>query len=364
MEMFMQVYGEVQEVLLNDLRSKFDTDPNRLEYLRKMMDSTCLGGKYNRGLTVVNVVNSMLSSKQCGDHKEDEERRQRILHDACVCGWMIEFLQAHYLVEDDIMDKSLTRRGEPCWYRRPGVTPQCAINDGLILKSWAQRMATHFLVDRPYFQDLHRYFNEVDYTTAVGQFYDVTSMFDSNKLDPELPKPTEVDYKEFTWANYKRIVKYKTAYYTYFLPLVMGLLVSGAQSVVDMGTTEQLATLMGEYFQVQDDVMDCFTPPEKLGKIGTDIQDAKCSWLAVKFLEKADAAQLEEFKANYGSEDAEKVAAVKRLYEVVNLRGDYDAYEASVSEQVKRLIEKLRGNSPGFAASAEKLWGITYKRQK
>lgn len=28
---------------------------------------------------------------------------------------------------------------------------------------------------------------------------------------------------------------------------------------------------MGEYFQVQDDVLDAFAPPEILGKIGTDI---------------------------------------------------------------------------------------------
>nr|5AHU_A Chain A, FARNESYL PYROPHOSPHATE SYNTHASE, PUTATIVE [Trypanosoma brucei]5AHU_C Chain C, FARNESYL PYROPHOSPHATE SYNTHASE, PUTATIVE [Trypanosoma brucei] len=61
MQMFMQVYDEIQMFLLEELELKFDMDPNRVRYLRKMMDTTCLGGKYNRGLTVIDVAESLLS---------------------------------------------------------------------------------------------------------------------------------------------------------------------------------------------------------------------------------------------------------------------------------------------------------------
>lgn len=37
--------------------------------------------------------------------------------------------------------------------------------------------------------------------------------------------------------------------------------------------------------------MDCYGDPEVIGKIGTDIQENKCSWLVIQALKKATESQ-------------------------------------------------------------------------
>jgi farnesyl diphosphate synthase len=69
-------------------------------------------------------------------------------------------LQAYFLVSDDIMDSSITRRGQPCWYRVEGVGLM-AINDSLILEGAIfQMIRKHFRKD-PFYVDLIDLMHEV-----------------------------------------------------------------------------------------------------------------------------------------------------------------------------------------------------------
>ena len=108
-------------------------------------------GKLNRGLAVLDGTPSTRSVARvsyysgCRRHsRRDVRAGVRALRNGAVAedeaflamsiGWCIEWLQAFFLVADDMMDHSITRRGQPCWYKVPKVGLN-ACNDCIILEA-------------------------------------------------------------------------------------------------------------------------------------------------------------------------------------------------------------------------------------
>jgi farnesyl diphosphate synthase len=73
-----------------------------------MLDYNIQGGKMNRGLSVIDTFQSLVNERALTPEEEEK---------AHVLGWCVEWLQAFFLIADDIMDQSITRRGQPCWYK-------------------------------------------------------------------------------------------------------------------------------------------------------------------------------------------------------------------------------------------------------
>jgi geranylgeranyl pyrophosphate synthase len=72
---------------------------------------------------------------------------------------------------------------------------------------------------------------------------------------------------------YKRIVKFKTAFYTFYLPMAAGLILGGTRDAATLKAVEAVCMEIGEKFQIQDDYLDNYGDPAFVGNIGTDIQD-------------------------------------------------------------------------------------------
>jgi len=86
----------------------------------------------------------------------------------------IEQLQAFFLVADDVMDSSVTRRGQPCWYKKPEVG-LIAINDSFLLEAAIYHLIKNHFRKEDYYIDLVELFHETSHQTEVGQLIDLVT---------------------------------------------------------------------------------------------------------------------------------------------------------------------------------------------
>lgn len=124
---------------------------------------------------------------------------------------------------------------------------------------------------------------------------------------------------------------------------------------------------MGEYFQVQDDYLDAYAPPEVLGKIGTDILDNKCSWNVNIALKYATPEQRKILDENYGKKNSENEARVKEIYsqEPISIPARFEKYEKESYDLLTGLIDKVDEKSTGLKKEVfTSFLGKVYKRQK
>jgi farnesyl diphosphate synthase len=379
-----------------------------------MCDYNVPGGKLNRGMAVADVLAALKAS----DGKAGSLTPEDAL-DANVVGWCIEFLQAFFLVADDIMDGSVTRRGQPCWFRRPEVG-MVACNDYILLECALYRvLALHFggkdvgvsgagvsggggggagngaaaaspsspssslrTESHPAYGDLVALFHDVTYQTAHGQLLDLLTAGEAGvqhhdaagvapaaeaaaaPAETTTPKDAadRIDLSRYTMDAYTRIVTYKTAFYTIYMPVAAGMLLAGVSKqggAYDLA--RRLCVDMGRYFQAQDDYLDLYGDPSVIGKIGTDIEDGKCCWLVCKALEVATAEQREIIAKHYGRKGEAHTREIKKVYAALGMERAFREYEA---ESHASLVAEVDGQDLLPKEVFHALLRKIYKRNK
>jgi len=336
-ESFIEVFQSLAQELLKDPHVALQPDYAR-EWIKEMTQYNVPKGKLNRGMAVLDGLQSLNP-----DLPECDVLKANVL------GWCIEWLQAFFLVADDLMDDSITRRGQPCWYRRPEVGT-VACNDSIFLEASIYRILKSHFGKESYYVTLLDLFLETTFQTSTGQLLDLITA-----------PPGKVDLSKYELRTYKTIVEYKTAYYSFYLPLACAMVLHGIQDAAAFESAKEICVEMGTYFQAQDDYLDCFGDPKVIGKIGTDIEDNKCGWLICKGLQKMSDGQKAVLSENYGKKDAACVAKVKALYREIDVESDFKAYENESYAKINGMIEKQTHVPKSFYT---KLLKKIYKRSK
>lgn len=316
---------------LTEIDSNSDI-PEAQKWYAKVLQYNLVGGKMNRGLAVSLSFKLLASPDQI---TRENIRRAHIL------GWCIELLQSFFLVADDIMDGSEMRRGKLAWHCKDSLGTS-AFNDAILLEAGVYKLLQKHFQDMPYYTDMLELFHEMTMRTALGQTLDLLSC-------PPGKRPL---LSKFTMHQYNAIVKYKTAYYSFYLPVALSMYMAGIRNtdnvrvagITDRELHRQARTIlveMGQFFQVQDDYLDCFGDPSVTGKVGTDIEEGKCTWLSVVALQRASPSQRAVMEEHYGRPDPDSIAKVKDLYKELGLPATYRAYEDSTSSMIRIHIQQI-----------------------
>ncbi|KAH8929320.1 terpenoid synthase [Atractiella rhizophila] len=317
-EKFLEVWPTLRDEVVGYMEQQgFPQDAK--DWMKRNLDYNTPGGKLNRGMSVVDTVRVL----------KGEELTKQEYFESATLGWCIELLQAYFLVADDMMDQSITRRGQPCWYKQEGVG-NIAINDSFMLEGSIYFLLKKHFRNHPAYVHFLEVLHDTTFQTEMGQLIDLLTA-------PE----DHVDLSKFSLQKQHQIVVYKTSYYSFYLPVALGMRYFGLTDEKDYETASSILLPLGEYFQCQDDYLDCYGDPKHIGKIGTDILDNKCSWNINIALAAATPEQRKLLDENYGRKDSEKEKIVKRIFNEVDLPGKFQTFENESYAKLNKMIDAI-----------------------
>lgn len=222
----------------------------------------------------------------------------------------IEISQSYFLIQDDIMDQSDTRRGFPSFhiqvwkdiFNSDPSKRRIAESVGIIASDLAESYSHEAMLEAGLPAELalegDRLLSQIFEVTGQGQLIDVFSS----------------ENEAFSEADLMRVHLWKTAKYTVEGPLILGATLSGkARSLQNLS---RFGNLLGIAFQIQDDILGVFGDDRKTGKpIKSDINEGKKTLLVLKAMELGspqEAAFISKSlkSGNISDEDFMKVRAI------------------------------------------------------
>ncbi len=241
----------------------------------------------------------------------------------------IELLHNFMLIHDDIIDRSDLRRGKPTLHRllrkavKTSEPDRLGCDLGIVAGDIVYALAIDAFLsineDRERKERALKYFIQTAVLTAMGEFVD--TMHGVQKISSITEKDVLLNYS------------LKTARYTFDCPLVVGAILAGADKK-DTKALSNLGLLIGQAFQIQDDIIGVFDSQKNIGKsILSDIAESKKTILVCHAYQTLKGADHKRFIACFSKP--------KKTYaDLVHIRKIFihsESLHYSLNEIAKRL---------------------------
>jgi geranylgeranyl diphosphate synthase type I len=253
----------------------------------------------------------------------------------------VELLHTYLLAHDDIMDRAELRRGEPAvhlvfrdlhrsrdW---AGDSDHFGQSVAILLGDLAQAYSMELFASTPADEngpELRQAFCSMVQEVIVGQYLEMTAGYREDLGEEEL----------------LRVLRMKSGRYSVEWPMHLGAILAGAGAETREGLCGY-GSLMGEAFQLQDDLLGMFGDPETVGKpVGEDLAEGKFTVLIHHALRQAPPAGREQLAAALGNPDLtpEDVSGAQAVIR-----------ETGAEEKVVQMIDERMGAAQAILASLE-----------
>lgn len=171
--------------------------------------------------------------------------------------------------------------------------------------------------------------------------------------------------KEVSMREVFKVRIFKTAHYTFVMPLVVGAILGGGNKKL-LDTLEKYGEPVGLAFQIRDDVLGVFGDPKETGKSAdSDIREGKKTLLYLGAMKIVKGEEKKFLKEKYGDKNI-KPGEIKRLRTIIRSSGALelsDRLARNYIEKAKKYIPKITSD-PDFSHTLISLADYMVEREK
>lgn len=258
---FSEKYNEYLEIINRELENMLNTNVTLERRIFDAMNySLMVGGKRIRPTLTLAFCDLL------GGNTED----------ALILGTAIECIHTYSLIHDDLpcMDDDDLRRGKPTCHKAFDEATAILAGDGLL------NFAFERLSDKNLYKNVstENILKAIKYiSTCSGVF----GMIGGQVVDLALENSDNVSIDQLKYLDER-----KTGALIRCSAVAGVIAAGGAES--DILKAEKYAECLGLAFQIKDDILDCESDTETLGKpIGSDLENGKSTYVSVLGIDKA-----------------------------------------------------------------------------